>query len=95
MLDIMKKRSQQDEDMQVPTRNRLPADAIYALLEARKDIKTSKELEILCKNFNVDLNELNELGKYVNTPTVQKIPSEPDEEGELFLVCFSLLMGIC
>jgi hypothetical protein len=86
MLEIMRKRSQSEEAALSPVRNRLPNEALFALLEARKEVKTKQELDQLCRTFNIDLSELEQLSKHVNTPTVEQIPSNLDEEGELFLV---------
>jgi hypothetical protein len=86
MLEIMRKRSQSEEAALSPVRNRLPGEALFALLDARKEVKTQQELDQLCRTFNIDLSELEQLRKHVNTPTVEQIPSNLDEEGELFLV---------
>jgi hypothetical protein len=86
MLDIMRQRTQQDADAELEIRNRLPVDSIFALLDARKEVTSREELEGLCRAYNVDTELVQSLAETVNTPSVVKIPSDLDGEGELFKV---------
>jgi hypothetical protein len=50
--------------------NRMNASSLSDLLDARKDVRTRKELENLSKTYAIDLPILEALGKVVNTPSV-------------------------
>lgn len=50
--------------------NRMSAAALSDLLDARKDAKSSKELEELSKEYAIDLPLLKAVAKHVNSPSV-------------------------
>ncbi|KAF8638496.1 hypothetical protein AX16_010479 [Volvariella volvacea WC 439] len=54
-----------------PVRNRLHAPTLSDLLDARKSVKTQQELEKLANEHNIDVQKLESLARFVNSPSVQ------------------------
>ncbi|KAJ7343665.1 hypothetical protein DFH08DRAFT_873334 [Mycena albidolilacea] len=54
-----------------PTQNRLQAPKLATLLDERKSIRTARDMEFLAQRFGVDLEQLDAISKFVNTPSVQ------------------------
>lgn len=51
-------------------KNRLNAPSIVALLDERKECKRRREMEQLAVAYNVDISVLDQLGRYINSPSV-------------------------
>ncbi|KAG8217472.1 hypothetical protein J3R82DRAFT_5617 [Butyriboletus roseoflavus] len=65
-------------------KNRLLASSLTELLEARKSITESVELETLAKVHHIDTAILQRLGRVVNTPSIDEstVVRTTDERGE-------------
>jgi hypothetical protein len=48
----------------------MPASALYELLDARKSVRSRKELEDLAEQYSIDVPTLEKLAKVVNTPSI-------------------------
>lgn len=74
------------------TNNRLLAASLTELLEARKSITDSGELETLAKQYHIDAATLQRLSQVVNTPSIDEstVVRTTDERGEE-----SLTMMVC
>ncbi|CCL99234.1 uncharacterized protein FIBRA_01249 [Fibroporia radiculosa] len=55
-----------------PTRNRLVAASITELLQERKSLTTQEELEKLAERYGIDVEALENLARFVNSPSVDK-----------------------
>ncbi|KAG2061487.1 hypothetical protein BDR06DRAFT_946930 [Suillus hirtellus] len=66
------------------TRNRLLASSLSELLESRKTVKSQAELQALAEQYHIDVTKLNELAKFVNTPSIDEstIVKSTNQEGE-------------
>lgn len=64
--------------------NRLLASSLTELLEARKSITTSAELEMLAKRYRMDATKLEQISRVVNTPSIDgsTVVRTTDEHGE-------------
>jgi hypothetical protein len=51
-------------------KNRMPISTIVALLDARKECKTQKDLNEVARGFDIDVELMEQLAKYVNAPSV-------------------------
>lgn len=51
-------------------KNRMPASAIVAMLDARKECRTQADLEQVARGFDVDVDVMQRLARYVNAPSV-------------------------
>ncbi|EPQ58430.1 hypothetical protein GLOTRDRAFT_35646 [Gloeophyllum trabeum ATCC 11539] len=80
--------SRQQSDAQAassqPVRNRLLAPALSALLEERKHVTSRQDLEKLATQYAVDVDKLDRLARYVNSPSIDETTRtrvlENDEE---------------
>ncbi|KAI9566474.1 hypothetical protein HD554DRAFT_1117855 [Boletus coccyginus] len=65
-------------------KNRLLASSLTELLEARKSITTSAELEMLAKRYRMDATKLEQISRVVNTPSIDgsTVVRTTDEHGE-------------
>lgn len=50
--------------------NRMSVSTIVAMLDARKECRSQRELEELARGFDIDLDLLQNLARYVNAPSV-------------------------
>jgi len=66
------------------TRNRLLASSLSELLESRKTVKSQAELQALAEQYHIDVTKLDELAKFVNTPSIDEstIVKSTNQEGE-------------
>lgn len=73
-------------------KNRLNAQSIIALLDERKVCKTRREIEQLALAYDVDIAILDQLAKYVNSPsilegrsatTLQRRPVNVEDDSEV------------
>ena len=53
-----------------PSRNRLLAASLHDLLEDRKQARNAADLERLARRYEVDVEKLESIARYVNTPAV-------------------------
>ncbi|KAF8883432.1 hypothetical protein BD779DRAFT_1626304 [Infundibulicybe gibba] len=53
------------------TRNRLHAPALSELLDRRKAAKSRRDIELLANEYNIDIEQLERLARFVNSPSVQ------------------------
>lgn len=76
-------------------RNRLSAPTLINLLDERKNCTTRKELEDLAVGYDIDLEVLEGLAKFVNSPSisgrVEEIRERGPEDGEEVSVRSSVL----
>ncbi|KAH0830524.1 hypothetical protein J3R83DRAFT_1976 [Lanmaoa asiatica] len=54
------------------TKNHLLASSLMELLEARKSITNSAQLETLARQYHIDPAKLQQLGRVVNTPSIDQ-----------------------
>ncbi|KAF8559528.1 hypothetical protein OG21DRAFT_1480297 [Imleria badia] len=54
------------------TKDRLLASSLTELLEARKSITGSAELEALAKQYHIDVAKLEQISRVVNTPSIDE-----------------------
>lgn len=67
-------------------RNKLSANHLTTLLDARKDIKTFAELKKLCEDFNCDVDMIQRLAGHVTSPSVSLIRNEKLEKDDSYMV---------
>jgi hypothetical protein len=77
-----------------PSRNRLYAFVLSDLLDRRKAVRSRQELEKLAKEFNIDMDKLESLAQFVNSPSIDKATIRPiagksEEDGFMAEVSFS------
>jgi hypothetical protein len=67
-----------------PTQNRLLASSLSELLESRKTVKSQAELQALAEQYHIDLTKLDELAKFINTPSIDEstIVRSTNQDGE-------------
>lgn len=53
-----------------PIRNRLHASTLTELLDERKNVSSAAEMAELAKKYNVDLQVLERLARFVNSPSI-------------------------
>ena len=73
-------------------RNVVTAGSLTTLLDARKEVKSPQELRRLCADFNCDPDKIEQLGKYITSPSVSLIRSKKQEKDDTYLVSFSLMV---
>ncbi|KAJ6546495.1 hypothetical protein DFH09DRAFT_1249056 [Mycena vulgaris] len=56
----------------IPTQNRVQAPKLSRLLDERKSIRTQRDMEFLAKRFDIDLEKLDAISKFVTTPSVHE-----------------------
>lgn len=71
-------------------RNVLTSGSLTTLLDARKEVKSPQELRRLCADFNCDPEVIEQLGKYVTSPSVSLIRSKEQEKEDTYLVSLVL-----
>lgn len=87
MLEILKRRKATEEAAESgPAPNRLTAQSLSNLFDERKSAKTRAEAEALCKEYGIDVEVLEELGKHVNAPSVSSYKSLKEEVEETQMV---------
>lgn len=87
MLEILKRRKATEEAAESgPAPNRLTAQSLSNLFDERKSAKTRAEVEVLCKEYGIDIGVLEELGKHVNAPSVSSYKSLKEEVEETQMV---------
>ncbi|CAK5279614.1 unnamed protein product, partial [Mycena citricolor] len=64
--------SETDAESPTPIRNRMPAPRLSLLLDQRKSVKTRRDMEFLAARYGLDLDMLDAVAKFVNTPSVQQ-----------------------
>lgn len=75
-MHIMKKREAEAEDDEIDPmvlskrRNILSAPLLVSLLDDRKEAKTHAELKELSERYNINLEVLDQLGQFFNSPSV-------------------------
>jgi hypothetical protein len=79
-----------------PSRNRLYAFVLSDLLDRRKAVRSRQDLEKLAKEFNIDVEKLESLGRFVNSPSINKATIRPiagksEEDGFMAEVSISLI----
>ncbi|KAF7322821.1 hypothetical protein HMN09_00061400 [Mycena chlorophos] len=72
-----------------PTLNRIPAPTLGRLLDERKTVRTRRDMEFMAKRFGLDIDKLDTVTRYVNTPSVragseQRIVQEDGDEKFIF-----------
>lgn len=65
-------RSEAEASSLQSTKNRLLASSLTELLEARKSITGSAELEALAKQYHIDVAKLEQISRAVNTPSIDE-----------------------
>ncbi|KAF8160598.1 hypothetical protein BJ912DRAFT_316837 [Pholiota molesta] len=60
-----------------PSRNRLYAFVLSDLLDRRKAVRSRQDLEKLAKEFNIDVDKLESLARFVNSPSIDKATIRP------------------
>ena len=75
--------SEQQAASNTPIRNRLHASALSTLLDERKSLRTQTEVARLADRYDVDIDLLDRLTRFVNAPsTVTKEPRRDVQGGE-------------
>jgi crotonobetainyl-CoA:carnitine CoA-transferase CaiB-like acyl-CoA transferase len=76
--------SENEAAASMPTQNRVPAPKLSQLLDERKAIRSRRDMEFLAKRFDVDVEKLDAVAKFVNTPSVQQnsVVRAADKDGE-------------
>jgi crotonobetainyl-CoA:carnitine CoA-transferase CaiB-like acyl-CoA transferase len=66
------------------TKNRLLASSLTELLEGRKSVTNSAELETLAKRYHIDAAKLGQISRVVNTPSIDErtVVRTMDKHGE-------------
>lgn len=79
-----RKRSEAEAASLQSTTNRVLASSLTELLEARKSVTNSAELETLARRYHVDAATLRRLGQVVNTPSIDErtVVRTRDERGQ-------------
>ncbi|KAJ7285661.1 hypothetical protein C8J57DRAFT_1662398 [Mycena rebaudengoi] len=54
-----------------PTPNRVQASQLSQLLDERKAIRSQRDMEFLAKRYGIDVEKLENVAKFVNTPSVE------------------------
>ncbi|KAH9834069.1 uncharacterized protein C8Q71DRAFT_687408, partial [Rhodofomes roseus] len=78
-----RQRSEEDARSLTPTRNRMLAGTLYELLEERKSASTREELEKLASRYEIDVDKLESVARFVNSPSVDEgsVRKEVDRDG--------------
>ncbi|KZT72278.1 hypothetical protein DAEQUDRAFT_664501 [Daedalea quercina L-15889] len=78
-----RQRSEEDARSLAPTRNKMLAGTLYALLEERKLVTTREELEKLASRYEIDVDKLESVARFVNSPSVDEgsVRKEVDKDG--------------
>ncbi|KAH9919385.1 uncharacterized protein B0H18DRAFT_1122504 [Fomitopsis serialis] len=78
-----RQRSEEDARSLTPTRNRMLAGTLYELLEERKSVTTREELEKLAVRYEIDVDRLENVARFVNSPSVDEgsVRREVDKDG--------------
>lgn len=81
-----------------PSRNRLYAFVLSDLLDRRKAVRSRQDLEKLAKEFNIDVEKLESLARFVNSPSIDKATIRPiagksEEDGFMAEVSISVMCG--
>ncbi|KAG2077830.1 hypothetical protein BDR04DRAFT_1087424 [Suillus decipiens] len=66
------------------TQNRLLASSLSELLESRKTVKSRAELQALAEQYHIDFNKLDELAKFISTPSIDEstVVKSTNQDGE-------------
>lgn len=66
-----------------PVPNRLTGAALTDLLDSRKGVRTKAELKSLADSYAIDVSLLENLAKYINTPSIgEQTTTRSVEDGE-------------
>ena len=88
MLGILAQRSQQEAAMEMKSpasgHNKLTAGQLANLLDSRKEAKSDAEVKELAKLYGVDYEVVENLGRFVTSPSVES-KSVMGPEGEAVL----------
>ena len=78
-----RQRSEEDARSPTPTRNRMLAGTLYQLLEERKLVATREELEKLANRYEIDVDKLESVARFVNSHSADEgsVRREVDKEG--------------
>jgi hypothetical protein len=84
MLGILQERRRIDESSAagISTLNELSARGLSNLFDDRKSAKSLQEADQLCRDYGMDPRLIQELSKFVNSPSISRVlPSnDPDED---------------
>jgi len=84
MLGILQERRRIDESSAagISTLNELSARGLSNLFDDRKSAKSLEEADQLCRDYGMDPQLIQELSKFVNSPSISRVlPSnDPDED---------------
>jgi len=64
--------SENEAAASTPTPNRVHASKLSQLLDERKSIRSARDMEFLAQRFGIDLEKLDAIAKFVNTPSVHE-----------------------
>lgn len=66
------------------TRNRLLASSLSELLDERKAVESTKDLQALANKYNIDVDKLESIAQFVTSPSVEESShqTEVDANGE-------------
>ncbi|CAA7267629.1 unnamed protein product [Cyclocybe aegerita] len=83
---LFESRAEAVNESSQPTRNKLYAFVLSDLLDKRKAVKTRADLEKLAKEYNVDVDKLEGLARFVSSPSISNSNVRPakgksEEEG--------------
>ncbi|EPT00335.1 hypothetical protein FOMPIDRAFT_1060342 [Fomitopsis schrenkii] len=67
-----RQRSEEDARSPTPTRNRMLAGTLHGLLEERKSVATREELEKLASRYEIDVDKLESVARFVSSPSVDE-----------------------
>ncbi|KAJ7489893.1 hypothetical protein B0H11DRAFT_2229405 [Mycena galericulata] len=65
-------RSENEAATTLQTQNRVQAPMLSRLLDERKSIRTRRDMEFLAKRFGLDLQKLDAVSDFLNTPSVHQ-----------------------
>ncbi|KAL5533310.1 hypothetical protein ACEPAF_5086 [Sanghuangporus sanghuang] len=86
MKHVLQSRQTSEEEAAsyTPPRNRLRASELFSVLEARKTSHSPNQLQEVARQYNVDLDVLERLARFVNTPSIIEESRRKviDEEGK-------------
>ncbi|KAJ7470572.1 hypothetical protein FB451DRAFT_342194 [Mycena latifolia] len=64
--------SETEADSPMPTLNRVQAPKLSRLLDERKTIRTTRDMEFLAKRFDIESEKLDAIAKFLTTPSVHQ-----------------------
>ena len=86
MKQVLQSRQASEEEAAsyTPPKNRLRASELFSAFETRKSIQSQTQLQEIADEYNIDLDVLERLGQFVNTPSTREESRRKvvDEEGK-------------